>query len=138
MPGWHKPKTAQDVPHRDPNKAMKLQTALDLRLKGHSYREIAEACGYKNPGTVHHLIQQELDRQVTLSVAAFRQQQNDRLDALLAACFEAATDANDKGRTWFIDRALAIIQAQNKLNGLDVRTEDLAVAQNVRRVYEHR
>lgn len=128
---YRKKKAPGERPTRDPNRALKAEMALELAMQGLTYRQIAEAVGVKNPGTAHHLVQDELERHLAPKVEAFRELQLRRLNKLLAAVYRDAANEEAKGRNFASDRALAIIAEMSKLMGAYVQPKEAAVTATV-------
>lgn len=100
------------------------QTALQLRLAGHSYDEIADRVGYADRRSAWHAVQRILDRQEAEGVDALRRIEGRRLDAVLAAVWPAAM----AGDLAAIDRVLKVSARRAALYGLDMQTVAVRVA----------
>ena len=103
---------------RDTNKALELQhckkEALQLRLEGMTYAEIAERMG-KSVSTVHGYVADSL-AEVTKEVSEqLRDVEAARLDALQHAIWERAID----GDLSAMDRVIKIVDRRARLLGLD-------------------
>lgn len=103
---------------RDTNKALELQhwkkEALQLRLEGMTYAEIAERMG-KSVSTVHGYVADSL-AEVTKDVSEqLRDVEAARLDALQHAIWERAID----GDLSAMDRVIKIVDRRARLLGLD-------------------
>lgn len=88
--------------------------AIELRLTGHTYQQIADELGYANKGTVHRLITNALRAEEAETTRDLRALETDRLDALQAAHWDAALNG-DVGSARLV---LAIIDKRAKLHGL--------------------
>lgn len=69
--------------------------ATELALAGHSYDDIAEHVGYANRGTARRVVQRALRSKKLNSVDEYRALELARLDALLAAHWEATLSGTD-------------------------------------------
>lgn len=102
--------------------AEKQRHALQLRNSGWSVQDVAD----------HYQVDKStVSRWCTAAIAdipreeatEFRQRQLMQLDALMKTVWEPANNAKNKGFEWKIDRALAIMERQAKLYGLDKLAE---------------
>jgi hypothetical protein len=101
--------------HRDKALAAARKVkAIELRLRGLSYQEIANELGYANRGSVYTIIQHALALQVSAVVEEHRELELARLDALMLALWPAA-QAGDVGS---IDAAVRIVMERSRLLGL--------------------
>lgn len=105
---------------RDANAASRAALAIELRTQGLTYEQIARQCGYASRGACHDAVQRELERVVVEKVDALRREQLLQLDRLQAMCWEMASDEDNKGRLFAVDRLLQIFDRRSKLMGLDL------------------
>src|SRR4051794_37171455 len=70
--------------------AARQARAVELATDGHTYQEIADQLGYKNRGTVHHIVHDALTRDRREAVEDYQQLELARLDALQVALWEKA------------------------------------------------
>ena len=103
---------------KDTNKALELQhrkkEALQLRLEGKTYTEIAEHMG-KSVSTVHGYVTGSLAEVTKEDAQQLRDVEAARLDALQHAIWDKAID----GDLSAIDRVIKIIDRRARLLGLD-------------------
>lgn len=104
---------------RDVAAAQKATRALELRTQGLTYDQIAKQCGYASRGACHDAIQRELQRVVVDNVNELRHEQLLTLDRLQEMCWELASDTENRGRLFAVDRILQILERRAKLMGLD-------------------
>ncbi len=88
--------------------------ALELRLGGASYDEIAREVGYASKGTAHKVISQALNAREADSLDFLRRVEQGRLDALQDALWDAAM-AGDVSAAM---ASLRVIDARCRLLGL--------------------
>src|SRR4051794_21760522 len=84
--------------------AQKAQRALDMRLGGKTYREIADELGYKNPGGVYEIVRKAIAKITRDSAEDLRALETQRLDKLLGAVWPIAMT----GDVAAVDRVLRI------------------------------
>lgn len=94
--------------------AQRRNTAIQMITQGHTYEHVANALGYANRGTVHHIVQGALSSHEAKSVEDMRAKQGARLDSLLAAVWERAMT----GDVQAINAAAKLVHAQCQLLGL--------------------
>ena len=94
---------------------LKAQQALDMRLEGKEYSEIARALGYANGSGPYNAIQSLMRRYALESLSELRDVEGARLDKMLAAVWARATT----GDLDAIDTVLKIQQRRARLFGLD-------------------
>lgn len=103
---------------RDTNKALELQhrkkNALELRLEGMTYAEIAELMG-KSVSTVHGYVADSLAAVTKEEAQQLRDLEAARLDALQYAVWDKALDGDLNA----MDRVIKIIDRRARLLGLD-------------------
>lgn len=77
--------------HRDRVLAARRKSrALQLLSEGRTYQEVADEMGYRNRGTVHHIVRRGLEAQMVADTDQYRAQALERFEALLAAAWPAA------------------------------------------------
>ena len=113
--------------------------ALNLRLEGKTFTEIAAAVGYKDRSGAHHAVMRALDRLVDEPTEQMRNLELKRLDALVRAMWPAATRADPDA----VDRVLKIMARRARLMGLDMPEKhdhtvkgDMTVSRNYDRLQE--
>lgn len=120
---------------RDVNAAVRVEQAIEMRAKKHTYEEIALKCGYASRGACHDAVMRELNRRVVTNVDALRLEELDSLERLEKICWERLTDKSkdyQKAKLFAVDRIIAIKERRAKLMGLDAKPdEDLNRAQVV-------
>lgn len=89
--------------------------ALELRKAGASYRQIANALGFKGPSGAHAAVAQALTDTLSEATDALRTLEAERLDALMVALWKTATQGNQGA----IDRVLKVMERRARLLGLD-------------------
>ena len=94
---------------------LKAQQALDMRLEGKEYSEIALALGYANASGPYNAIQSLMRRYAFESLAELRGVEGARLDKMMAAVWASACT----GDLDAIDTVLKIQQRRARLFGLD-------------------
>ena len=98
---------------------MKAGQALDLRLEGRLYPEIAEELGYSGPGAAFNAIQRLLKHHEMDSVEDLRQVEGSRLDELLKGLWAEAVTGHKNA----VELVLKIMGRRARLLGLDVPAE---------------
>jgi hypothetical protein len=88
--------------------------AVELKLQGLTYQQVADELGYANKGTVHRLVREALDAQQVQSVERLREVEVRRLDALQSGVWAAALS----GDVDAVHACLRIIQERIKVLGL--------------------
>jgi ribonuclease I len=120
--------------HIDMSAQMRRARALELRVQGKQWKEIATICGYKNASDAFKATQQMLDQHVIPAVEEYRKLSEMRLDAMLAAIWPRVTGErvidNETGAylSGEIDldcmaMALKIEARRAKLLGLDAKVD---------------
>lgn len=92
------------------------KTALELRLAGKTYREIAAALGYKSPHGAYDAVTGALAEVTREPAEELRKMELARLDALHAALWPAAI----QGDPVSVAGALRVSESRRKLLGLDL------------------
>lgn len=89
--------------------------ALAMRKRGMTYKEIADALGYKSATTVSSEIKKMLTEMPRENADQLRKIEVERMDQLLNAMWDKAMG----GDGWAVDRCLKIMERRAKLLGLD-------------------
>lgn len=103
----------------------KAQSAVALRIQGASYSDIARILEYSSPYRARAAVERALASTVE-SVEEKDHQRwliSKRLDRLLAAHMPKAIDPKEPNQLGYSARALAIIDRQAKLHGVDAPTQ---------------
>lgn len=102
--------------------------AVELRLAGKVYREIAEELGYADAGEAYHAVQRSIARVEAEGVEQLREVEQARLEKLHGAFWGDAVAGDGKAA----DRALRISERRSRLMGLDgpVKVEHSEVEDN--------
>lgn len=108
---------------RDANAAARAAKAMQLRILGYGFQQIATECGYSDKASAYNAVKRELARTVQQPADELRTLEADRLDALLRTFLPKAL----KGDTWSCDRVLAIMDRRAKLLALDVPADAVPV-----------
>ncbi|QWY82755.1 terminase small subunit [Arthrobacter phage SilentRX] len=115
-----------DLPYNDiDNSETKAQAALTLKLFGASYTDIKNTLHYSSAYRARMAVERVLanaadspeDRDKMRVLA------NKRIERLLSSVMSKAVDPRDKDHLAYNARALALIQAQGKIWGLDAPTQ---------------
>ncbi len=105
------------------------------RLAGeHNQRDIARALGVSQP-TIHRdfiAIDEEWRKEWADSTEKWKTVQAERIEALLKAIWANATRVDGKAQNFYIDRAIALLDRQAKLLGLDAPTK-INIIDDIRR-----
>ncbi|MFD6400808.1 sigma factor-like helix-turn-helix DNA-binding protein [Nocardia sp. NPDC060249] len=101
--------------------------ALELRMKGKSQAEIAEELDVST-STVSRYISTAVADITRETADEYLQLELSRLDAMLAAIWPDII-GDGEGKTWLIDRALAIMDQRAKLTGTYKTAELKAIAE---------
>lgn len=102
--------------HRDRALASWRRTrAIELRAAGMSYDAIATELGYRNRGTVHHVVHAALAAREAESIALLREVHYERLELLVAGLWGRARE----GDVPAIVGTLRVLEAEMRLLGLD-------------------
>ncbi len=129
---------------RDANATVRAARAIELRIKGYSYSQIADECGYSDKSSAYNAVKTELDRTIREPAEALRTLEGERLDAMWRALYpmvtrqcpellptdtaEEALAKMKSGPSLFgIDRAIAIQERRAQLFGLNIPVEQGAV-----------
>jgi hypothetical protein len=101
--------------------AEKKRTALEMRAKGKSYQEIADALGYADRSGPWELVQTALRELVQEPADIVRQLELERLDKALAALWPQV----QLGDVFAIDRMIKIMDRRSRYLGLDAATRQV-------------
>lgn len=102
------------------------QRALDLRVAGHTFREIGElmGCGKSKADELVSRALKHSNEAMARKGTLFRELEAQRLDKLMATLWQSAssmaTDSEERNRT--IDRVLKIMERRAKMLGIDAPT----------------
>jgi AraC-like DNA-binding protein len=124
------PLSAQNIPSRDINAAVRAVMAINLRATKMTYDAIAQQCGYGSASACRKAVQREMQRIIVTGVEELRLEESAMLDLLHTEMWAMATDKSNAYRTFAVDRVLSISEARRKLFGLDVKADEAAVNQN--------
>ncbi len=106
-----------------------------LRLAGeHNQYRIAVALGVSQP-TIHRdfvAIDADWRKEWADSAEKWKTVQAERIESLLKSIWANATRVDGKGQTFYIDRAIALLDRQAKLLGLDAPTK-INIIDDIRR-----
>ncbi|WP_405372296.1 MULTISPECIES: hypothetical protein [unclassified Microbacterium] len=106
--------------------AQRADEALQMRLRRHTYREIAQALGYSSPGNAYRAVEREVAKVPREHAKQLRTQELETLDAVQAKIMALVLDRKTPD-LWAIDRVLAIMDRRARLMGLHERIEDTGV-----------
>lgn len=104
----------------------KASAALQLRLQGYDWGEIAETIGYADGKAAARATEGALVKQLGASEESrqqMRQMAGIRLDRLLQAVWQRATDTEDPEQLNYVAQARQLIAQHAKLYGLDAPQE---------------
>ena len=90
--------------------------ALELRMKGLTFSDIARQVGYASPSGAYEAVRAALNSDAGVANDEFRKLHLARLEALLKAVWDTAS----RGELGAIDRALRVLDWEAKLSGLDL------------------
>ena len=93
----------------------KQRKAVELRLAGANYYQIAQALGYSGHTGARHAVQRGLTLAITEPAAEVLQQELARLDRLMSGLWTQAV----QGNMLAVDRILKIMDRRAKYLGLD-------------------
>ncbi len=103
------------VPKRVRIKERRLR-ALELRMRGLTYAEIAREVGYASGSGAHKAVRAALEAEALMTASEVRDLLVLRLETLLQGIWDAAC----RGEFQAIDRVLRILDREAKLLGLDL------------------
>lgn len=124
------PGTCEDNQRTNMEKARqrKADAVLEMRLEGYSWEECAEVLGYPDGRACQTAYEKALQYNLNHDPqmrTKMRDLAGRRLERLLRAVFDRATDADDPDQLVAHQRALAVIDRHAKLYGLDSPTEHI-------------
>jgi hypothetical protein len=90
--------------------------AMELRLAGATYDEIAEALGWKDKSSAYRAVARGIDRMMEEPTERVRKMQNRRYERLLRAVWPSAV----KGDYQAVQRAESLLDKLSRLNGFDL------------------
>jgi len=93
--------------------------AIQLKMAGASYTQIADQLGYASASGAHAAVKRAMEEVPNEEVDSLRQVDNARLNQMLLGVWGKA----QKGDFGAIDRALKIMERMAKLNGVDAPTK---------------
>lgn len=117
----------------DVNALPRVVMAMRLRRLGHTYEDIATACGYCNASAARKAILQAESKIIRDEGRALMMRQADYIDVALKVVLEAI-ERNDKQSLWAVDRLVPLLKRQAELLGLDAKSELPAGATLVREI----
>jgi len=124
----NKTKSQPEAAHRkDAAAAVRAAQALDLRLQGYTYEEIARECGYAGRQGAQKAVQRELQRTVQEPADQLRELEARRLNKLYQVAYRQAIKGGE-GYLWAVDRCIKITEQRRALLGLDVPRDTMAGA----------
>jgi hypothetical protein len=100
-------------------RAEKGRRALELRVKGYSFQEIADELGYADSRVAHNVVRDELEAAGVESVEEMRQIEGLRLERVIRAIWPQVL----RGDLEAIKTVLQIVRLEARLYGLDARPE---------------
>ena len=103
------------VPKRVRIKERRLR-ALELRMRGLTYADIASQVGYASPSGAHKAVRAALEAEALMAASEVRDLLVMRLETLLQGIWDAAC----RGDLQAIDRVLRVLDREAKLLGLDL------------------
>jgi hypothetical protein len=102
----------------------KANAAIQLRLAGASYAEVAMTLGYPTPRTALVAVEKALERQLSYDDReAMRRMAGARLERLLRGVWSKAVDPEHPEHLFAVTKAKELIDRYAKLYGLDAPTE---------------
>jgi hypothetical protein len=113
------PKPTRRPTSRNAALANKERQALELRMAGASFDQIAQKLGYSEKGAAHRAVTRALISTVKPAADELRELETARLDRLLLAFWPAALEGDEKAA----DRVLRIMDQRAKLLGLNMPTK---------------
>lgn len=103
----------------------KANAALQMKMAGATWDEIAEVIGYPTPRQAIVAVERALERELKTdqSQAKMRALAGQRLERLLRSCWSKAIDPNNPEHLQALTKAREVIDRHAKLYGLDAPTE---------------
>ena len=93
---------------RQPDERQRALKAVDLRVQGHTYAQIAAALDYSDESGARHAVSRLLARREAESVDELRAVHGARLEAVLSSFWDAAT-SGDADAARIVLRTLAAV-----------------------------
>jgi hypothetical protein len=93
--------------------------ALELRMKGLGFKQIADELGWKSHSSAHDAVMSALRETLQEPADELRILEAERLNKL----YEHTMNRIDKDNLWAVDRALKIMERRAGLLGLDMKPE---------------
>ncbi len=90
--------------------------ALELRMKGLTFADIARQVGYASPSGAYEAVKKALASEAFDEAAEFRKLHIARLETLLAGIWNLARE----GKLGAVDRVLNLLEREARLLGLDL------------------
>jgi len=97
--------------------AQRADEALRMRLRRHTYREIATALGYSSPGNAYRAVEREIAKVPRENAKQLLAQELETLDAAQARLMPLVHDRKTPD-LWAVDRVLAIMDRRARLMNL--------------------
>lgn len=133
------PATSPSSPERV-NSTQRHAEALELRKRGKTFAEIADALGYESPVGAYNAVKSELERIVREPAQEVLNLELTRLDKLLdtlhdrmEVCVKAE---DDEGVARYILRSLQIMDRRAKYLGLDTAAREESLYEEIQRLAE--
>lgn len=101
------------------SRAEKRRPALELRVKGYSFQEIADELGYADSGVAHNVVKDELEAARVETVEEMRQIEGARLERAIQAIWPQVL----RGDLEAIKTLLQVVRLKARLYGLDTGQE---------------
>jgi hypothetical protein len=117
--------------------ALREQQILEMRLAGRTFRQIADALGYKTVSGAYSALQRALARTIQEPADAVRRLEVERLDRMIELLWADAHDpaARPGARLFIFDRILAVMDRRARYLGLDA-PQKVDVQHDVRAIAE--
>lgn len=112
----------------DRNRDQRAEMALQLRIAGYGYADIAKRCGYANASIAWKAIKRLRERTRTDDQRAMMEIQNDRIERALLTVMNAIETWQPRDKLWAVDRLTPLLKRQAELLGLDTPRETAAQA----------
>ena len=127
----YSPRESQPSVSHDMNARQRAEQAIQLRVLGYSYTEIAKRCGYRDPSGARKAIKTLRDRLLLDDVRDATALQAERIDRAVRECMEWIEQQPTKDRLWALDRLVPLLKRQAELLGLDAKDDAPTAAQVV-------
>jgi hypothetical protein len=103
----------------------KANSAVQLRVEGYDWAEIAEVVGYPDAHRARVSVELALERELKSpeSQVFMRSLASSRIDRLLLSVWEKATDPEHPEHLFAVDRASKLIAQHTKLHGYEAPAE---------------